>query len=146
VQDGPYCVAECPASKYANATGICLPCHPNCTESAGCTGPLDTVGPGACNSCALVHFDEVEGEVTMRCLQPDTQCADGFYRGVVPEPLRGPGIGKLASLILAMLKCGKTMITLLMESCYLCLTMILFFLLSEYPAEPVITPEKYTVV
>lgn len=82
----------------------------------------------------------------MRCLQPDTQCADGFYRGVVPEPLRGPGIGKLASLILAMLKCGKTMITLLMESCYLCLTMILFFLLSEYPAEPVITPEKCTVV
>jgi len=99
VQDGPYCVAECPKSKYANASGICLPCHPNCTEEAGCTGPLDTVGPGACNSCALVHFDEVDGVLTMRCLQADTECADGFYRGVVPEQLRGPGVGKLASYI-----------------------------------------------
>jgi len=97
VQDGPYCVAECPTSKYANASGICLPCHPNCTESAGCTGPLDTVGPGACNSCALVHFDDVNGTQTMRCLREDTECSSGFYRGTVPVPLRGPGVGKLAS-------------------------------------------------
>jgi len=97
VQDGPYCVAECPTSKYANASGICLPCHPNCTESAGCTGPLDTVGPGACNSCALVHFDDVDGLQTMRCLREDTECSSGFYRGIVPVHLRGPGVGKLVS-------------------------------------------------
>jgi len=97
VQDGPYCVAECPNSKYPNASGICLPCHPNCTEEAGCTGPLDTIGPGACNSCELVHFEDVNGIQTMRCLRPDTECSAGFYRGIVPVHLRGPGVGKLAS-------------------------------------------------
>ena len=97
VRDGPYCVAECPSSKYAQANGTCSPCHEHCAEGAGCTGPLDEVGPEACNACAVVRFDDADrsgGPPVARCLPADVDCGDGFYRGQVPPDMRTPGIGK----------------------------------------------------
>ena len=57
VRDGPYCVAQCPATKY-NSSGECLPCHENCVD--GCSGPANTVGEGGCFSCegAIVGSNE----------------------------------------------------------------------------------------
>ena len=57
VRDGPYCVAQCPATKY-NSSGECLPCHENCV--GGCSGPANTVGEGGCFSCegAIVGSSE----------------------------------------------------------------------------------------
>ncbi|CAL8402257.1 unnamed protein product [Gadus morhua 'NCC'] len=52
-KDGPHCVGRCPhevpvdgemvISKYADAQGLCQPCHQNCTQ--GCSGP----GPAGCH-------------------------------------------------------------------------------------------------
>jgi len=113
VRDGPYCVAECPSSKYVEANGTCSPCHEHCAEGAGCTGPLDEVGPGACNACAVVRFDDVErtGEIPVaRCLPADVDCGDGFYRGQVPLEFRRLGIGKQVGN-------SSTMFTVLSSRC-----------------------------
>ncbi len=80
-KDGPFCVAECPVVKYRDpATGECRPCHENCVDG-GCTGPRNSIGPGACNSCekALISADSSE---VVRCLREDDPCPDGYYESV----------------------------------------------------------------
>lgn len=59
-------MSECPKLKYADADGICMPCHENCR--GGCSGPGKTIGEGACNSChrAIIR----SGEVDMVCFIP----------------------------------------------------------------------------
>jgi len=75
-RDGPYCVAQCPSSKYRDENGVCQLCHPNCED--GCTGPRNMVGRQACNSCGLVEFSD-DSEISS-CLSPESNCSDGFYK------------------------------------------------------------------
>ncbi|XP_045784894.1 epidermal growth factor receptor isoform X1 [Maniola jurtina] len=75
VRDGPYCMAECPDSRYVSENGTCLPCHQNCFN--GCTGPANTVGEGGCNSCKKAIIS-VEATVES-CLKENEPCPDGYY-------------------------------------------------------------------
>ncbi|XP_055379373.1 epidermal growth factor receptor [Condylostylus longicornis] len=93
-RDGNKCVTECPFDKY-NENGICQPCHPNCEE--GCTGPNNTIGRGACNSCdkAVMSDDNIYD----RCLHKNESCPNGYYyQYVLPneqgylKPLGGKAI------------------------------------------------------
>ena len=76
-RDGPYCVPECPESKYPDASHSCQPCNENCRD--GCTGPDNDIGPGACNTCHMVLMD-LAGNVT-QCLPRDYECGTGYFRG-----------------------------------------------------------------
>lgn len=76
VRDGPYCVAECPISKY-NYNGECKPCHENCIS--GCTGPNNTLGIGGCNSCEKAIVSMYNPNVVEQCLKVDETCPDGYY-------------------------------------------------------------------
>lgn len=72
VRDGPFCVPECPLSKY-NDNGQCRSCHENCVD--GCEGPENNVGYNGCHSCdkAIVTDKNVfEG-----CLHKNQPCPDG---------------------------------------------------------------------
>lgn len=78
VRDGPYCVAECPVSKFADlATNECKPCHENCVS--GCTGPLNRLGEDGCNSCEKAIVSSLNPNVIEQCLKTDESCPDGFY-------------------------------------------------------------------
>ena len=79
-RDGPYCVSECPVSKYRDENGICQDCHPNCAASAGCTGPRNSIGDGACRSCPLVVVSDDDPNNATQCLHADSQCDDGYYK------------------------------------------------------------------
>lgn len=70
-RDGPFCVPECPASKY-NDNGVCKSCHGNCV--GGCEGPENNIGPNGCHSCdkAILNDHVPEG-----CLQKKESCPDG---------------------------------------------------------------------
>ncbi|XP_035219957.1 epidermal growth factor receptor-like isoform X2 [Stegodyphus dumicola] len=76
-RDGPYCVSQCPLSKY-NENRECMPCHENCVN--GCTGPRNTVGPGGCNSCDKAIVSAYDPNIVEQCLKPDEPCPDGFYQ------------------------------------------------------------------
>lgn len=90
-QDGPFCVAKCPDSKYRDENGVCQYCHQNCAVGGGCTGPRNNVGEGACNSCALVKLDDANSNET-RCLPPDSTCEDGYFKHSYPK-LPGSQVG-----------------------------------------------------
>jgi len=77
VQDGPYCEAECPDSHYPDHSRRCRPCHENCL--GGCTGPANMPGPGGCNACGVVVYDEPDSSY---CLSPDTECPPDFYKTI----------------------------------------------------------------
>jgi len=77
VKNGPYCVHKCPVVKYSDDNGICQDCHENC-QSYGCTGPLNSVGDGACNACNIAVYDH-DKEVTM-CLPADSDCESGYFK------------------------------------------------------------------
>ncbi|CAH1790477.1 unnamed protein product, partial [Owenia fusiformis] len=80
VKDGPYCKAECPTMKYPNASNHCMKCHENCLEGAGCTGPNNTIGLGACNDCEISQAEDDNPNKIARCLAPDTEnCAHGYF-------------------------------------------------------------------
>uniref|UniRef100_T1II99 receptor protein-tyrosine kinase n=1 Tax=Strigamia maritima TaxID=126957 RepID=T1II99_STRMM len=94
VVDGPNCLAECPALKYNNATGFCLPCDINCAD--GCTGPGKFIGEGGCNSCerAIIRGRD-PNTMLVECLNDTPTCPDGYYSDTVSpqqtgilEPLR----------------------------------------------------------
>ena len=76
-QDGPYCVSQCPITKYKDERNVCQSCHENC-DSAGCTGPRNTIGEGACNSCYLTL--SVDRKNISECLPQDAECPAGFYK------------------------------------------------------------------
>jgi len=92
VRDGPYCVPMCPREKYADEKGVCQDCHENC-EDNGCTGPVNGVGPGACNSCAIAIFDTNAVNVTS-CLSSESSCETGFFE----ETLTKPAIAELKGM------------------------------------------------
>ena len=81
VRNGQTCLPSCPPGKFPDATNSCLPCHENCGNH-GCTGPLNVVGEGGCNSCDLVLFDDPSDRSNItECINPKlTQCAEGFYK------------------------------------------------------------------
>ena len=83
MRDGPFCVASCPPFKYADASGTCNFCHENC--EGGCTGPDNTVGPGACNLCSIVVYDG-EPLQPVKCLRPESDCETGFYSRYILSP------------------------------------------------------------
>jgi len=87
-RDGPYCVSECPNSKYRDENGVCQECHANCAASTGCTGPLNSVGDGACRSCALVVVADDDPGSVSQCLPADALCDDGYYKHNFP-PMPG---------------------------------------------------------
>lgn len=74
-------------ARYEANNGTCLPCHRNC--ELGCTGPNNTVGVGACNSCKKAIIS-IEATVE-NCLQENEQCPDGYYNEWVGnvKPLEG---------------------------------------------------------
>jgi len=71
VRDGPFCVPECPSSKY-NDNGQCKQCHENCV--GGCKGPENNIGANGCHSCEKAIMND---EVPERCLQKREPCPDG---------------------------------------------------------------------
>ena len=86
-RDGPYCVSECPNSKYRDENGICQECHPNCATSTGCTGPRNSIGDGGCRSCPLVVVSDDDPNNVSQCLPADTMCDDGYYKhNFLPMP------------------------------------------------------------
>jgi len=95
VKDGPYCVPECPRTKYPDDSGICQDCHENC-ESYGCTGSLNSVGYGACNACDIAVYDK-NNNATM-CLPLDAECEDGYFKHLHLTPKYGPMAGKKVSV------------------------------------------------
>nr|UPI11530.1 epidermal growth factor receptor isoform X1 [Mythimna separata] len=88
VRDGPYCVSKCPESRYTADNATCQPCHKNCFNT-GCTGPNNTVGEGACNSCKKAIIS-IEATVES-CLSENEPCPDGYYNEWVGnvKPLEG---------------------------------------------------------
>lgn len=90
VKDGPFCVDQCPNTKYNNTYGECQDCHRNCV--GGCKGPANNIGPNGCNSCDKAIINK-ELEV-VQCLHESESCPEGyFYEWVGPE-----GQGKLKAL------------------------------------------------
>ena len=90
VKDGPFCVTECPNTKYNNTFGECQDCHRNCV--GGCKGPANNIGAMGCNSCDKAIINK-ELEV-VQCLHESESCPEGyFYEWVGPE-----GQGKLKAL------------------------------------------------
>ncbi|KAG9508422.1 Epidermal growth factor receptor, partial [Fragariocoptes setiger] len=76
VKDGPFCVKECPISKY-NHNGICQPCHKAC--EGGCTGPNNTIGKDGCKSCdKAIPMDNDSNAIKM-CLRADEPCPSGYF-------------------------------------------------------------------
>ncbi|CAD6211930.1 GSCOCG00003904001-RA-CDS [Cotesia congregata] len=85
MRDGPFCVKECPTSKY-NDNGICKPCHKNCV--GGCEGPENNIGPNGCHSCEKAIMNN--SSVPEGCLQKLDNCPEGyFYEWVSPQE-KGP--------------------------------------------------------
>lgn len=82
VRDGPYCIAQCPESKY-NDNGYCKPCSDVCV--GGCTGPSSKLGPGGCNYCEKALLSNETNSVDV-CLKADSQCPDGYYNEYIPSP------------------------------------------------------------
>ncbi|XP_071822381.1 epidermal growth factor receptor-like isoform X3 [Apostichopus japonicus] len=80
VRDGPFCRAQCPASRYPDENNICQDCDLLCKD--GCTGPENTLGTNGCNHChqALV---EIDGTV-IRCYPEDDPCPDDFFSDRIP--------------------------------------------------------------
>jgi len=76
-KDGPYCVHKCPVVKYSDDNGICQDCHENC-RSYGCTGPLNSVGDGACDACDIAVYDH-DNKVT-ECLPEGSDCETGYFK------------------------------------------------------------------
>lgn len=92
-RDGPFCVPECPSSKY-NDNGVCKDCHENCV--GGCEGPENNIGPNGCHSCDKAIMN---GHVPEGCLQKREPCPDGhYYEWVSPQeqgalkPLAGKAV------------------------------------------------------
>lgn len=54
---------------------MCKSCHPNCVD--GCTGPLNTVAFGGCNSCEKATMNE--NATIDYCLSKNESCPDGYY-------------------------------------------------------------------
>jgi len=79
LQDGPYCVAACPPTKYPDDFGKCQPCHNTCEES--CTGPLNHMGEGGCDSCAMALVNSTDHVV--ECVAHNRTCPDGYYRSYI---------------------------------------------------------------
>ncbi|XP_034936586.1 epidermal growth factor receptor isoform X2 [Chelonus insularis] len=73
LRDGPFCVKECPSSKY-NDNGHCKSCHENCV--GGCEGPENNIGPNGCHSCVKAIMN---GHVPEGCLQKREPCPEGYY-------------------------------------------------------------------
>ncbi|XP_038078963.1 epidermal growth factor receptor-like [Patiria miniata] len=78
VQDGPFCRAACPVSKYPDENGLCQPCHSNCVKEKGCTGPENKVGEGGCVAChqALVEQD---GVTVLECMTDGEPCSNNSF-------------------------------------------------------------------
>lgn len=87
VRDGPYCVRECPVSKYP-AEGECRSCHENCV--LGCTGPRNRLGAGGCNSCEKAIVSMLDPNVVEQCLKAEENCPEGFYHEYLGPQEEGP--------------------------------------------------------
>ncbi|GIY37824.1 epidermal growth factor receptor [Caerostris extrusa] len=75
VRDGPYCVNECPETKY-NHYGECKPCHPNCV--GGCLGPENNISPNGCKSCDKAVVNAFDPNIVEQCLRADEPCSPDF--------------------------------------------------------------------
>ncbi|XP_012269849.2 epidermal growth factor receptor isoform X2 [Athalia rosae] len=73
VRDGPFCVPECPSSKY-QVYGTCKHCHKNCV--GGCDGPENNIGPNGCHSCEKAIMN---GDTPESCLHKGEPCPEGYY-------------------------------------------------------------------
>ena len=96
-KDGPYCVSECPSSKYADHGGACHDCHKNC-GSFGCTGPLNSVGVGACNTCLIAEYNT--SHVITACLpleSAESDCKHGYFKNKSLPADYGPMAGQMVS-------------------------------------------------
>lgn len=74
------CLNQCPEMFFANENNICLPCSDKCAE--GCTGPLDIVGIGGCNTCDLaIETKDKLNKTIFRCLSDGTanRCPYNYY-------------------------------------------------------------------
>ncbi|XP_065170470.1 furin-like protease 2 isoform X2 [Atheta coriaria] len=60
------CVSSCPPRSYADAQGMCQPCHDSCDT---CTG----AGPNNCMTCSPGHVRVVDLDI---CMQ---QCPEGYF-------------------------------------------------------------------
>ena len=86
VRDGPFCVKECPVSKY-NDKSECKPCHENCVS--GCTGPNNYLGRGGCNSCEKAIVSMYDPNVVEQCLKAEESCPSGYYHEYISPQEEG---------------------------------------------------------
>lgn len=63
-------------SKYPE-DGECKACHENCVS--GCTGPLNRLGEGGCNSCEKAIVSMYDPNVVEQCLKAEETCPESFY-------------------------------------------------------------------
>ena len=98
-KDGPYCVPECPKTKYSDENNVCQACHDNCDPEKGCVGPRNTIGPDACISCIIAVMAD-DGVNVTKCLprKEESKCDDGFYMRTLstthPSPMAGKQVGR----------------------------------------------------
>lgn len=94
-KDGPYCVPQCPMSKYAERNGTCRLCSDRCRENSGCSGPEPIMGPGGCTLCKHFVFDFYnQSKIAStdrssqwkprQCMNESYECPPGFYSYTVP--------------------------------------------------------------
>jgi Growth factor receptor domain IV len=82
---GSKCVEQCPKTHYVDSTdnSTCQPCHPNCSPDAGCTGPLNGIGPGRCVGCWWARLT-TDLHTIEECLPPSLQqCPDEYYEKTI---------------------------------------------------------------
>lgn len=85
VRDGPYCVPQCPQTKYDHE-GQCKPCHDHCLD--GCSGPSEFEGPNGCHTCKKgIMLNQ-----TVRCIAANEPCPEGFFyeRFISPNMQENP--------------------------------------------------------
>ncbi|CAG0915353.1 unnamed protein product [Notodromas monacha] len=82
VKDGPFCVAQCPGTKYQQG-GVCKDCHANCDD--GCDGPGAFIGPRGCHSCKRGIADFYNNVTVVNCLPEEAPCPAGYFSEYVGE-------------------------------------------------------------
>ena len=77
-KDGPFCVAQCPSSKYLDHSGHCTDCH-NLCDDQGCSGPLPDQTENGCVSCKLPLL-ALPTSTQATCLPEESDCPPEYYR------------------------------------------------------------------
>ena len=76
------CVDECPTGSWLDPSRKCLPCHEECNQDDGCSGPL----PSQCSSCSHVLR---EGQCSSSCAANEFAAVAAVADGAAEELAAG---------------------------------------------------------